>query len=37
MVLEDMSFENVDGRTSGRATNACLYFKLTCGPSAEVS
>ena len=32
---EEMSFENVDdGR---RTTDACLYYKLTYEPSAQVS
>ena len=40
---EEMSFENVDddGRTDddddGRTTDACLYYKLTYAPSAQVS
>ena len=33
MASEEMSFENVDGRT----TYACLYYKLTYAPSAQVS
>ena len=32
MASEEMLFENVDGRT----TDACLYYKLTYEPSAEV-
>ena len=28
---EEMSFENVDGRTEdGRTPDACIYYKLTC-------
>ena len=36
---EEMSFENVDGRTTdGRRTpDACIYYKLTYEPSAQVS
>ena len=34
MVSEEMSFENVD---EGRTTDACLYYKLTYEPSAQVS
>ena len=30
---EEKSFENVDGRT----TDACLYYKLTYEPLAQVS
>ena len=30
---EEKSFEHVDGRT----TDACLYYKLTYEPSAQVS
>ena len=33
MASEEMSFENVDGRT----TDACLYYKLTYELSAQVS
>ena len=33
MASEEKSFENVDGRT----TDACLYYKLTYEPSAQVS
>ena len=37
-VSEEMSFENVDGRTDGRRTpDACIYYKLTFEPSAQVS
>ena len=42
-VSEEMSFENVDGRTTdGRTTDgltpdACIYYKLTFEPSAQVS
>ena len=32
MASEEMSFENVDGRT-----DACLYYKLTYEQSAQVS
>ena len=37
--LEEMSFENVaDGRTTGgRTPDACIYYKLTCEPTAQVS
>ena len=42
---EEMSFENVDGRTDdgrqttddGRTPDACIYYKLTCEPTAQVS
>ena len=36
MASEEMSFENVD---NGRMmmTDACLYYKLTYEPSAQVS
>ena len=46
MASEEMSFENVDGRRTttdgrrtddGRTTDACLYYKLTYEPSAQVS
>ena len=38
MASEKMSFENVDdGRTDGRTTDACLYYKLTYEPSVQVS
>ena len=39
MISEEMSFENVDDgrRTDGRTTDACLYYKLTYEPSAQVS
>ena len=33
MASEEMSFENVDGW----ATDACIYYKLTYEPSAQVS
>ena len=38
---EEMSFENVDGRrtdgrTDGRTPDACIYYKLTYEPSAQV-
>ena len=43
-VSEEMSFENVDGRRmddgrtdDGRTPDACIYFKLTYEPSAQVS
>ena len=38
-VSEEMSFENVDGRRTddGRTQNACIYYKLTYEPSAQVS
>ena len=37
-VSEEMSFENVDGRTTdGRMPDACIYYKLTYEPSAQVS
>ena len=42
-VSEMMSFENVDGRrmtdgrTDGRTTDVCIYYKLTYEPSAQVS
>ena len=34
MASEEMSFENVDG---WRTMDACLYYKLTYEPSAQVS
>ena len=36
---EEMSFENVDGRRTddGRTLDACIYYKLTCEPTAQVS
>ena len=35
---EEKSFENVDGQTiDGRTTDACLYYKLTYEPLAQVS
>ena len=35
---EEMSFENVDGRTTdGRTPDASIYYKLTCEPTAQVS
>ena len=33
VILCEMSFENVDGRR----TDAGIYYKLTCEPSAQVS
>ena len=41
-VSEEMSFENVDGRTDdgrtdGWTPDACIYYKLTFEPSAQVS
>ena len=33
-VSEEMSFENVDGQTM---PDACIYYKLTYEPSAQVS
>ena len=37
-VSEEMSFENVDGRTdAGWTPDACIYYKLTYEPSAQVS
>ena len=33
MASEEEKFENVDGPT----TDACLYYKLTYEPSAQVS
>ena len=35
MASEEMLFENVDGRR--RMTDACLYYKLTYKPLAQVS
>ena len=35
MASEEMLFENVDD--DGRTTDACLYYKLTYEPSAQVS
>ena len=35
MASEEMSFENVDD--NGRTTDACLYYKLTFEPLAQVS
>ena len=41
MASEEMSFENVDdGRRTdddGRTADACLYYKLTYDPLAQVS
>ena len=38
LTVSEMSFENVDGwTTDGRAPDACLYYKLTYEPSAQVS
>ena len=40
MASEEMSFENADdGRTDddGRTTDACLYYKPTYAPAAQVS
>ena len=34
---EERSFENVDEWTDGRTTAACLYYKLTYEPLAQVS
>ena len=40
---EEMSFDNVDGRTDGRRTDdgrtrdTFIYFKLTYEPTAQVS
>ena len=36
-VSEEMSFENVDGRTDGRTPEACVYYKLTDEPTTQVS
>ena len=36
--LEEMSFENVDGRTDdGRTTDTFIYYKLTYELSAQVN
>ena len=35
MTSEEMSFENVDN-DDGRTTDACLYYKLTYEPLAQV-
>ena len=39
MASEEILFENVDGQPTdkGRTTDACLYYKLTYEPSAQVS
>ena len=42
MASEEMSFENVDDRQrtdddDGRTKDACLYYKLTYEPLAQVS
>ena len=42
MASEEMSFENVDGRTDGRTDDGrtpdtCIYYKLTYEPKAQVS
>ena len=41
MASEEMSFENVDDRWTdnddGRTMDACLYYKLTYEPLAQVS
>ena len=34
---EEMSFENVDDDDDEQAMDACLYYKLTYEPSAQVS
>ena len=34
-MASEMSFENVDD--DGRTMDACLYYKLTYEPSAQVS
>ena len=34
---EELSFENVDGRTDGRTPDASIYYKLTYEPTAQVS
>ena len=37
---EEMSFENDDGRLTtdeGRTPDACIYYKLTYEPTAQVS
>ena len=40
---EEMSFENVDGRTAddgrtdGQMPDVSIYYKLTCEPTAQVS
>ena len=36
MASEEMSFENVDS-ADGLTTDACLYYKLTYEPLAQVS
>ena len=36
MASEEMSFENVDDE-DGWTTDACLYYKLSYEPSAQVS
>ena len=36
-VSEEMSFENVDENVDGRTPDACIYYKLTYEPSAQVS
>ena len=38
MVSEEMSFENVDDNyDDGQQNDACLYYKLTYEPLAQVS
>ena len=37
MASEEMSFENVDNDGRTTTTDACLYYKITYEPSAQVS
>ena len=37
MASEEMSFEMLTTTTDGRTTDACLHYKLTYEPSAQVS
>ena len=39
LTASEEMFENVDGRTTedGRTPDACIYYKLTYEPSAQVS
>ena len=37
MESEEMAFNNVDDGRRWQMTDACLYYKLTYEPSAQVS
>ena len=37
LTASEMSFENIDGQTDdGQTPDACLYYKLTYDPMAQV-